>query len=263
MADGPDMPETLRDAFLASLDWWEEAGVGEHVSDRAGGWLRTADTSAEAAVAVSENAAPPPVQEPARKPAHARFIETEPLGNHPGDPAQWPGDLAAFQKWWMESDLVDPAGAFPRIAPSGGTKAPVMVIIDQPAGDALLEGAAAKLLDNMLRAMAFAPEAAYRASILPRHTLRPEWNAIEQAGYGKLLLHQIALAQPACILGIGNRVWSLLAHETAQEPAALTKIAMDSGTIPVFAIPDLATMLRNPRSRAETWNRWLDWSDRP
>ncbi len=253
----------MRDAFLASLDWWAESGVAEHVSDQPGGWLRAADKSDGAAAAVAEAPAPQAPVEPARKGAMSRFLESEADGGHPGEPAQWPQELGEFQKWWIESDLVDPAGAFPRIAPTGAARAPVMVIFDQPAGDSMLEGASATLLDNMLRAMEFAPDAAYRASILPRHTLRPDWNAVEQAGYGKLLLHHIALAAPAQILGIGNRVWSLLAHETAQEPSALTKIAGDSGTIPAFAIPDLSTMLRNPRSRAHTWNRWLDWSKRP
>ena len=262
MADLSSRTDMMRDAFLASLDWWAESGVAEHVSDEPGGWLKPAGNGDPAPAAVAETAAPAPAPEPARKPALSRFIESEPAGLHPGDPAQWPTDLGEFQKWWMESDLVDPAGSFPRIAPSGSAKAPVMVIIDQPAGDDLLDGASASLLANMLRAMEFAPEAAYRASILPRHTLRPDWNAIEQAGYGKLLLHHIALAAPGLILGIGNRVWSLLAHETAQEPSALTKISIDSGTIPAFAIPDLPTMLRTPRSRAHTWNRWLDWSNR-
>ena len=252
----------MRDAFLASLDWWEDAGVAEHVRDEPGGWLRTTDTDEKSVAAVAEKAAPEVAPEPTQKTSLSRFLESEPAGNHPGNPEDWPTDLADFQKWWMESDSVDPAGSFPRIAPTGGARAPVMVIFDQPAGDELLEGAGATLLANMLRAMEFEPDAAYRASILPRHTLRPDWNAIGQAGYGKLLLHHIALAAPAQVLGIGNRVWSLLAHETAQEPSALTKISIDSGTIPAFAIPDLPTMLRNPRSRAHTWNRWLDWSNR-
>ena len=109
----------------------------------------------------------------------------------------------------------------------------------------------------------FAPDAAYFASVLPRHNLRPEWNAVAKAGYGALLLHHIALARPKTIIACGSRVWSLLAHETAQEPAALTNIAIDSVSVPAFAVPDMATLLRNPAKRAQTWNRWLEWNHSP
>ena len=263
MSDLSTKPYELREAFVASLDWWREAGVEEHVADAPGGWLSSSEEEAQPAAAVTEKQAPPaPLPEP-KKAALSRFLAEESEGAHPGDPEQWPAELAPFQQWWLESEMLDPPGAYPRVAPRGAAEAPVMLVIDQPqAGDteALLGGPGGTLAANMLRAMGFAPDAAYFASVLPRHNLRPEWNAVAKAGYGALLLHHIALASPKAIIACGSRVWSLLAHETAQEPAALTNIAIDSVSVPAFAVPDIATLLRNPAKRAQTWNRWLEWN---
>ena len=113
----------------------------------------------------------------------------------------------------------------------------------------------------MLRAMGYASDAAYFASVLPRHTLRPEWDAIRRAGYGKLAQHHVALVRPAQVIVLGERVWSLLAHEMAQEDKALTTISHGGGKAPVFAMPDFASLLRSPAKRAQTWTRWLNRSD--
>jgi len=253
----------MRDSFVASMDWWEVAGVGEHVEDAPGAWLRSHEPEAEETGDVAEKATPQAPPEPLRRNAVSRFIAADDAGNHPGDPASWPDDLEAFQKWWMESDAVDPPGSYPRVAPQGLMEAEAMLVIDQPAGESLVTGPASTLAANMLRAMGFGEEKRYLASVLPRHALRPDWESVGTAGYGKLLLHHVALAKPQRVIACGERVWSLLAHETAQEPRALTTIPLDSANIPVFAIPDLPTMLRSSRARAQTWNRWLDWSDSP
>ena len=163
----------------------------------------------------------------------------------------------------MESDMLDPPGAFPRVPPRGEAHAKAMLLIDQPVEqdrDTLLSGPPGTLAGNMLRAMGFADGETYLASTLPRHNLRPDWSALAAAGYGTLLLHHIALIRPERVIVCGERVWSLLAHEMAQENGALTTIAIDSGTLPVFAIPDMQTLLRNPAKRAQTWHRWLDWN---
>ena len=263
MANLSSKPEALREAFVASLDWWREAGVLEHVDDAPGGWLRTAQEPAETPEARGEHAPPPPPPEPPRRGALSRFLDGDAEAAHPGDPAQWPTELGKFHQWWMESDALDPPGAYPRIAPSGPAQAQAMVIFGQPQGDdggALLGGPAKMLATNMLRAMGLDPEAVYFASALPRHTLRPDWQELASAGYGALLVHHIGLARPRRIIACGERVWSLLAHETAQDPAALTTIATESGSIPAFAMPDLPTLLRHPAKRAQTWNRWLEWN---
>ncbi|WP_459786991.1 uracil-DNA glycosylase family protein [Alteriqipengyuania sp. 357] len=261
-------PNAIREAFSATLDWWREAGVEEHVSDAPDGWLRKPEAAPDPAAAVAEAPSPTPADAPA--PAHARgalsrFLDAETQGAHPGDPEHWPDTLDNFHGWWMESDTLDPPGAYPRIAPRGTAGAQVMLIVDQPLADdreALLEGPAGTVAANMLRAMGFAPDARYLASILPRHNLRPDWEAVGEAGYGALLLHHIGLVRPERIIGCGNRVWSLMAHAAAQEPAVLTTIESGSAKAAAFAIPDLQTLLRSPAKRAQTWNRWLDWTEK-
>ena len=268
----PDLsvrPDNLRDAFVAGLDWWRDAGVAEHVADEPHGWLKSReDPEKKPAAATESEPAPAPQAEQVFEKAGAlkRFLGSESEGAHPGSPADWPGDLATWQKWWMESDLLDPPGAFPRVPPRGAEGAQVMLIVDQPReedGDALLQGPAGTLAANMLRAMGIAQDARYFASALPRHNLRPDWQALATAGYGQLMVHHIALVQPKRVFACGDRVWSLLAHGTAQAPQSLTTIPLDSASIPVFAMPDLPTLLRSAPVRSQTWNRWLDWSDSP
>ena len=267
MAEVSSNAESLREAYVASLDWWREAGVLEHVEDEPGSWLRTRQAEAEAPVAPAEKgatASPATTAVPARQQgALSRFLEQASDSAHPGDPAQWPGDLAAFQKWWMESEMLDPPGAYPCVPPRGAAGASAMLILDKPQEDdrdALLQGRAGTLATNMLRAMGVADDAAYVASVLPRHTLRPDWRAIASAGYGKLLLHHIGLVAPDRLIVCGERVWSLLAHETAQDPRALTTIETAAGKVATFAMPDVPTLLRDPAKRAQTWTRWLDWN---
>ena len=263
MADHSFHPENLREAFAASLDWWADAGVLEHVEDAPSGWLKEAEGKGDAQAAQSDRAtdapsAPPP---PPNRTALSRFIASGSDGAaHPGDPAQWPDDLDAFRAWWMESDALDPPGSYPRVAPRGPAQAQVMLLIDQPVGEDLLGEPAAMLAANMLRAMGYASDAPYFASVLPRHTLRPEWDAVGRAGYGKLAQHHVALVRPAQVIVLGERVWSLLAHEMAQEDKALTTISHGGGKAPVFAMPDLASLLRSPAKRAQTWTRWLNRS---
>ena len=103
MVELSSTPNDIRDAFVESLDWWREAGVEEHVSDTPGGWLRAREEPRAAPEAVAAPPPPPPA-EPPRKGAVSRFIESGEAPTHPGDPDQWPGDLADFRKWWMESD---------------------------------------------------------------------------------------------------------------------------------------------------------------
>ncbi|WP_226660446.1 hypothetical protein [Alteriqipengyuania lutimaris] len=267
MADHSFHPENLREAFAASLDWWADAGVLEHVEDAPSGWLKEADDKGDAQAAQSDRATdapsapPPPPPPPPNRTALSRFIASGSDGAaHPGDPAQWPDDLDAFRAWWMESDALDPPGSYPRVAPRGPAQAQVMLLVDQPAGEDLLGEPAAILAANMLRAMGYASDAAYFASVLPRHTLRPEWDAVGRAGYGKLAQHHVALVHPAQVIVLGERVWSLLAHEMAQEDKALTTISHGGGKAPVFAMPDFANLLRSPAKRAQTWTRWLNRS---
>ena len=158
MVDHTSHAQEMRDAFVASMEWWEVAGVGEHVEDAPGAWLRSRDAKPEEAAVVAEKPAAQAPPQPPKRNAVSRFIAADDAGNYPGDPGSWPDDLEAFQKWWMESDAVDPPGSYPRVAPLGSVEAKAMIVLDQPEGEALLAGPASTLAANMLRAMGFAED---------------------------------------------------------------------------------------------------------
>ena len=71
-----------------------EAGVDLAFNDEPQGWLAEEPSAVEAPVpAVREVAEPPPQPK---------------IG---GDPAAWPADLVAFQRWWLEDPDLDANGA--------------------------------------------------------------------------------------------------------------------------------------------------------
>jgi uracil-DNA glycosylase len=142
-----------------------------------------------------------------------------------------------------------------------------MVIVPDPeredaAGDTarLLSGPQGRLIDAMLAAMGFAPEASYVASILPRHMPMADWSALADKGFGALLCHHIRLVAPRRIIALGSNILPLLGHDTAHSPAVLREFNQDGVTIPLLAGKSLSALLERPQWKSGLWQGWLDWT---
>ncbi|ABC63479.1 uracil-DNA glycosylase family protein [Erythrobacter litoralis] len=247
--------------IAAAFDWWKLAGADVHVVDEASGWLDgETGTSPQHATAQPQAKAPPPKPKPPAPAPHAALPGLSPVGS---ETDTWPTELAEFQRWWVEDENFAAQGAFPRIAPRGSADSELLVLLPQPEetdGDRLFSGPQGALLNGFLRAAGLDEEQVYFASILPRHTLRPDWSEVEAAGYGRLAAHHVALAAPKRLIVFGRDILSLLPHESAQDSANLRIFNHESGSIPLLPARDVANLGRRPGFRARFWQQWLDFS---
>lgn len=237
--------ETLSGRDLAgALAWWREAGVGHDFGDEPRAWI-----SAE-------------VAEPLAAPLRS---ELAPIPNVRigGDPAGLPRTLDALQEWWLTEPTLDGGSIQGRIALRGSAGAEVMLLVPHPEAEdreTLLSGPHGKLLEAMLAAMQIAPDQAYFASALPRHTPHPDWDALLRSGIAEVLAYHIALAAPKRLIVFGGNILPLLGHDPAKSGQTLHEFNHEGRSIPLLPAMELGVLLGNPRRKASFWQRWLDWT---
>lgn len=243
--------------IAAAFDWWRDAGVDCDYADEPANWL--ADNSETGACAAAEKPVPEARTRPdptaAPVPVQAR---ADLLGDAP------PQDLALFREWWLNHPALDPVGQRGRVPPRGAAGAQLMVLVPDPEegdSDTLLSQAQGRLLDGFLAAAGMAPDQVYRASVLPRHTPLAEGSAMAEAGFGAVLLHQVALVAPRRVLAFGTNILPLLGHDAAQDPQSLRKINHEALSVPLLSLEGLDSLLAMPRLKARFWRRWLEWLD--
>lgn len=244
-----DRQPPLAEELAAAIEWWRTAGVDHSFGDQAEPWL------AEPV----EEAAPEVATEVRQEPAKAE--DAPPLG---GPRAAWPADLAAFRDWWLSEPSLSEEGTYPRVSPRGEAGADILLLVDQPEGsdrDTLLSGPEGKLLDAMLQAMGIAPERAYFASVLPRHTPLADLDGIERSGLREVIEHHIGLAAPARIIAFGRLASAIISHGTAQGAAAKPVFNQEVPRVPVMEARSLDALRRRPGARAGFWRSWLEFSD--
>lgn len=234
-----------------ALDWWREAGVDADFLDEPRVWLADPETS--------EGDAPPRAFRPAPRPVEVApelpTLATLPL----------PDTLPAFVDWWRTEPLVGDGAAAGRVAPRGAAGARLMVLVEEPEAEdegVLLggDGPQGRLLAQILRAFGVAPDGAYVASALPRHTPAADWRAGAARGLGRVVAHHIGLVGPQRLLVLGGNALSLLGHEPPQAPAVLRSFKHEGGELPMLAGWALSALLNQPRAKAMLWRGWLEWT---
>ena len=235
--------------IAAALDWWREAGVDAIYSDEPKAWL--ADIPAEPD-------SPPIGTKKAHEPAAA------PAARIGGPSIHWPQELGAFRQWWLTEPSLDEGGLAPRVAPSGGMGAELMVLVAMPEEadrDTLLSGPQGQVLDSFLKAACLDPQEVYKASALPRHTPLADWAQLERQGIRSILAHHVGLARPKRLLGLGRSILSLSGHDPAQGSHKLRSFKHEGATVPALYEVGLERLLTNWQSRSRLWQRWLEWAD--
>jgi DNA polymerase len=238
--------ETLSGRDLAgALAWWREAGVGHDFADQPRTWVSEPEAIELSAAPLRNEPAPIPEVR---------------IG---GDPAGLPQTLDTFREWWLIEPSLDGGSIQGRIAPRGSTAAEVMVLVPHPEADdreCLLSGPQGKLIEAMLTAMQIAPDQAYLASALPRHTPHPDWVTLQRTGIAEVLARHIALAAPKRLITFGGNILPLLGHDPAKSGETLHEFNHEGRSIPLLPAMELGVLLGNPRRKASFWQRWLDWT---
>lgn len=244
----PSPTPTLADQFAAALDWWREAGVDADYRDEPASLL---DVTPAAETA-------PPV--PAATKPREEVIAPPPPPAIGGDRSNWPTTLTDFADWWVIEPTLADGALSARVPPRLVEAAELLVLIPMPEredGTELLSGKQGQLISNMLRAMGIAPQAASIAAALPSHMPSADWETLRDQGQGEVLRHLVTLAAPRRVLVLGQDVLPLLGLEKRQ---GVRELPLADAKLPLLAslAPDI--LLGNPRSRADLWRRWLDWT---
>lgn len=239
--------EDIALAIKAALDWWREAGVDCDFVDDPQDWLARAAPTKPRALQMAEPAvdgAPAPLR----------------VG---GSAEAWPATIAEFREWWLTEPTLAPPG-LRRVAPFGEAGAALMVLVAMPLPDdetTLFTGKAAPVIDAMLAAMGLDRRRTYCASALPARVAMPDWSKLAEDGLGAVLAHHVALAAPRRLLVLGQKdISPLLGHDLAQNGPNLRSVDHEGGSVPAMAAADLELILTKGSSKAQLWNRWLDWT---
>ncbi|MXO66046.1 uracil-DNA glycosylase family protein [Altericroceibacterium endophyticum] len=243
VSPNPSIAEAIGSAF----EWWKEAGLTNAMDDTAQPWITDEEEPTEQKR---------PVRVKKKKPAETPVM----LG---GDSANWPDSLEAFQKWWAAPDSIADGGTYPRIAPSGSARAPLMIIVPEPESedsDFLLSGPQGRLIDNMLLSMQLTRENVYLTAALPCHMPFADWDDLNKRGLGRILAYHISLAQPERLLLLGRIVPPLIGHDPAQSNTFSYSSEFQDTAISCLAGRSPELLLKQPKLRARLWNQWLDWT---
>ncbi len=232
-------------ALAGALDWWRDAGVDHGYQDEPKRWIAQQSETAEpagAAIVVAPAAAPKVT------------VATDRTG--------WPTELGQFAGWWLQVPSLDHTPER-RVPPRGPVDAAVMVLVEQPEAEdteRLLSGPEGKLLDAMLTAMGIAPDAAYVASVLPRHTPMADWASVSADGMAEVAAHHIGLAAPQRLIAFGSNILPLLGHDPANNADYSPVFNHENLSIPLLPAMSLTALLATPRRKAAFWRGWLEWT---
>lgn len=255
-------PTDFRAEIEAALGWWRLAGLSNDATDEANVWLDAETRADPPSDAKGKPASSTSKQtENRQRPSGAQRIAVQDELHALPAPENWPKELDAFQAWWANGFAETGTPSVP--APRGDANAATLFLVGQPeeADRAfLLAGRKGQMLAAIERAMGLAPENSYFASVLPRHTIQPDWTALAEGRMALLLRHHLALAVPRRIIVFGRRILPLLAHGAAQPPADLREFNHEGSSVPVMAAPDLGTLLRSAGQRRRFWHDWIEWT---
>ena len=244
--------------LAASLDWWRDAGVDALFHDEATDWI---------AVPGQEKQGERPREggdlgqsDRDRSDARGPGLRGDAAVPETSIALSFPTDLAAFTAWWLAEPALDGGRIAGRVPPRGSAGAKVMVLVDEPErddGETLLSGPQGRLLEAMLAAMGVAPDDAYVASVLPRHTPHPDWESVARAGLGRAAAHHVALVAPQQLVCFGSNIPSLIGNDPPNSSESLPVFHHDGASVPWLAERSLGALLDRPRWKAGFWRKWL------
>lgn len=216
-----------QDHALSVLGWWNLAGVDVLVDETPRDWL-----------------APP-----SPRPAAATPI--------PDLPAALPETLEAMRALFAADPRFGEGGA--RVLPLGDAADGLMILGDVPdledaAQGAPFAGAAGRLLGNMLAAIGYPRDAGYRATLTPLRPIAGKLAPPDEAAFGALALHHLALARPRVAVLFGEATSrAVLGIELAKARGRLHLINHEGARLKALATYHPRTLLGRAAFKAAVW----------
>ena len=222
----------------SALQWWHDAGVDMLCADDPRDWL-----------AVPEAA-------PATAPAPAEHNDA-PLHDAPLQDTPLPDTLDGFLAWRMGPDAPEANWPARRLPPLGAGGAELMVLADMPEAEdaeALLSGAAGRLLDRMLAAIGRNRDAVHLATVAFARPASGRIPPESEALFARLARHHVALARPRQLLLLGQAAAEIVLGpregRRTEEPRVVNH---QDGQYAAVVTYHPRFLLTRPAAKAEAW----------
>jgi DNA polymerase len=225
MAMGADQYHRWDELAASALDWWADAGVDVLVEEEARDWL-----ARPALVAV---ASPTPAAAP---------VEAG------------PADYAGFWAWRLGPTAPEQGWGSALLPPEGPLDADLLVLIDQPGDESLIDGAEGALFDKILAAIGRSRDDVLIAGLAmarpPADTLSADMLPPLAAATDRLL----ALTPAKTVLIVGHTTSrAILASDGAPVPRALHAINRTGRELQALAIAHPRFMMKHPQVKQMAW----------
>ncbi|WP_319937486.1 uracil-DNA glycosylase family protein [Sphingomonas cannabina] len=229
MAMGADQHHDWQELAQSALDWWREAGVDTLVADQPRDWRVQA-------TAIAATAAAP-------LPAEAEATA-----------APLPATLESFVAWRTGPDAPEAGWGMPLLAPEGDPAADLMIVVDCPEGEALLDGAPGRLFDRMLAAIGRDRASIHLAALALARPVGGRLPPEMLPELTTLLRHHIALAAPKRLLVAGSAASrALIGTDSARARGSLRSVNLEVGTVDAVVSWHPRFLLERPAAKAEAW----------
>lgn len=221
---GADQHHDWREAAASALDWWHAAGVDCLVEEEPRDWL--ARTRPAIAPVSSVEESPAPVM---------------------------PDTLTGFIEWRIGSDAPE-HGMGTLIGAEGDPASGLMIVVDYPEGETLLDGAPGRLFDRMLAAIGRDRASIYLA---PLCAIRPTGGRIPPELAPRLteiMRRHIRLAAPKRVLFMGQAPSrALIGTDGSAGAGSLHAVNLEGTSVDCVASLHPRFLLERPALKAEAW----------
>lgn len=222
---GADQYHRWEDLTASALDWWADAGVDVLVEDEARDWLARPVRAAVASPA-----------------AVAAPVEAG------------PADYAGFWEWRLGPTAPERGWGNPLLPPEGPRDADLLILVDQPNGDSLIDGAEGAMFDRILASIGRSRGDVLIAGLAMARpladTLSPDALPPLAAATDRLLV----LTPAKTILIVGHTTSrAILAPDGAPVPRALHAINRTGRELQALAIAHPRFMMKYPQVKREAW----------
>jgi uracil-DNA glycosylase family 4 len=223
---GADQHQDWDAIARSAVDWWRDAGLEVLVGEEPRDWRAK------------------------ERPAAPLAAEALPTATA----ATLPTTLDAFLAWRTGPDAPERAWSQRLLPPEGLATAPIMVVIDCPDDQALLDGAAGRLFDRMLAAIQLDRARIHLAALSCARPMGGRIPPEVMPRLVELMRRHIALAAPQRVLVLGTAASrALVAAGDGNSAGSLGRINLEDGMVPAVASCHPRSLIETPKLKAVAW----------
>jgi DNA polymerase len=247
------------EVIVSLLNWWAEAGIDALVDEAPHPWLGRVSED-QLASSIQQDREPRRAERAAQlKPTGQQQATKATMTPPPDVPLALPPTLPDLVDWLSTTDALPFIGPAKQRLPASGSPSPLMVLIEMPDHDdivqgRLINGEAGALFEKMLGAMGRSRDDTYIAAFCPGRTPSGRLQPEEIDILLPIARHHIALARPKGVWIMGQAVSrALLGADDAPGLGRLREINHEGGTVEAVASYSPRFLLQQPKRKGAAW----------